>query len=102
MLPRGSVNICVVVLIVLHQSVSALSRLGVCNYDDDDLYDTCRQLEVGVIEVPLGVNVIPKGTALESFCSSCACSWALRGCWALCSAVHGVTVLPTPHTVVST
>ena len=48
----------------VRHSVSTTSRLDVCNCSDDDLYDTCRQLEVGVIEVPLGVNVIPKGTAL--------------------------------------
>ena len=44
MLPRGSANICGVVLIVLHQSVSTMNRLGVCKYNDDDLYDICRQL----------------------------------------------------------
>ena len=58
MLPRGSTNICDVVLIVPHQSVSTMGRLGVCKF-------THAANWVGTIEVPLGANVIPKGAALE-------------------------------------
>lgn len=63
MLPRESANICDVMLVVLQQSVSAMDRLGVCKYDDGGIYHTW----VGIIEVPLGANVIPKRAALEYF-----------------------------------